>query len=486
MEEEEEQPRIKKGLNNFSWIRSPFKGMSKAQLDAYGLLSALFDCMSYRFLCARGLFASVRQGGIHGVVDAKGFLQALTELRITHKYDSEVSVQMFIDTVDPLSDGELDIAELEKAVDQVQRDRVRRSGGKPINAVSLGEEARHLSGRTALTAGELDEVIGQESDETRRSFGVAAFTESLLFCGLVHMHAHGSTRSASKVGVPGGVCCLWLLAFLRNRFDLLCKANAEAAASRMPSPSSVSDLPPPLAKPRKQRPLSDNSDTSASRASSRSSRNESPERGYSKDSAGTPPKEPVRPADMSRSAGRSTAGPASPDVQFNLAATRRPKKKPKKERGQYSTFPEGGKGKGKDAEANDKQHDEKNVMPPENGEYKSSVNWILEETPDLFDRYDDAEEGRETDVFVGGHATARNSRALCGFCGVRRNHRGMGVAYCHVCSGVDECPLSESMLYAVFKRKGLEWRRWLLANEAAKEGSEDQDEESGSGSANAQ
>merc|ERR1712232_520799 len=156
-EPEEEPPRIKKGLNNFSWIRDPFRRMSRGQLDAYGLLSALFDCMSDRFLCVRGLFASVRQGGIHGVVDAKGLLQALTELRITHKYDSEAAIQVFIDTVDPLSEGDLDIAELEKAVDNVQRDRVQRTrGGKPIKVVSLGEEARRLSGRTPLIAGEVD------------------------------------------------------------------------------------------------------------------------------------------------------------------------------------------------------------------------------------------------------------------------------------------------------------------------------------------
>lgn len=300
---------------------------------------------------------------------------------------------------------------------------------------------------------------------------------------------------------------MWLLAFLRHRFDQLSKAKT-GKGSRMPSPSTVGDLPPPFAKPKKKRPCSNLSDNSNhSRASSGDSRNQSPERGFfgergeskesSVESGPSGAREPVRPADLDRSLARPTSSPAGPvgaDVQFNIARARQPKRKAKNERTKGGTFQGGGKG----AEATDKDGEE-NVPPPHNGEYTSSVCRLVDGIPDLFDRYDDAEEGTRTDAFVGGlvgvggqvssNVTARNGRATCGFCGLRRNNRGVGVVFCHVCSGVDDRPLSDSMLYAVFERKGLEWRKALLANagsDSEEPKKDDEENASGSGSACAQ
>jgi len=184
----------------------------------------------------------------HGFIDPAGTIRAFERLHVTHSFRSEGDMEEFIKIVDPHSGGMLDPVEMEKAVECVQKDQRRRWPSRGVDEVRssstspLGEEARRLSnqpiqfGSTNADAdggrrSSFDSASGLNPggcEVTNAAFGEAAFTETLLFLGMKHMHGD---RAVIKASAPGGVRGLWLIAFLHHSYQNLVDAHNEAKAA---------------------------------------------------------------------------------------------------------------------------------------------------------------------------------------------------------------------------------------------------------------
>eukprot|EP00928_Gymnodinium_smaydae_P086949 TRINITY_DN7132_c0_g5_i1.p1 TRINITY_DN7132_c0_g5~~TRINITY_DN7132_c0_g5_i1.p1 ORF type:complete len:1345 (-),score=385.45 TRINITY_DN7132_c0_g5_i1:233-4222(-) len=224
---EPEPPPIRlKAVNDFAWLSKPAGRMTESQRDALALVEALVDCTADHFNSVRGVLSSVGEEGKQGLLDVEALSRALSRLNVTHKYESEEQLKDFIATVDPNVDGLIDSAELEKAVSQVRREReLRREDAAGGNVLALGDEARRLG-----------------NDDEKTAYGVAAFTESLMMCALLHMH--GSDHS-SKSSAPAGIMCQWLIAFLKHRFGKLRHEhyNGLPPSPKRQPPSSILNPP---------------------------------------------------------------------------------------------------------------------------------------------------------------------------------------------------------------------------------------------------
>jgi len=85
--------------------------------------------------------------------------------------------------------------------------------------------------------------------------------------------------------------------------------------------------------------------------------------------------------------------------------------------------------------------------------YQSYDLRMLTEKPDIFENWDAMKVG---DIFQQT-SVDQETRAgeQCSTCGRLRNHRGTGSIFCHICSGVDDKKLEQSILYPVLQRRRL-------------------------------
>merc|ERR1712000_493273 len=96
----------------------------------YDLLTALKDCGTDRFLCVRGLFASVSvgtgdDGAVKGAVDAEAVLCALKKLNVMHCL-SVTDIEACIYKLDPhCENGCIETSEIEKAVNKMIEIRLK-------------------------------------------------------------------------------------------------------------------------------------------------------------------------------------------------------------------------------------------------------------------------------------------------------------------------------------------------------------------------
>merc|ERR1719271_1400374 len=86
--EEPPPPRVKVCID-LAWLSKPLTKMTPLERKLFDLVSALKDCGTDRFLCVRGLFASVSVGtggeGVpQGFVNADDVMLALKRLSIIH------------------------------------------------------------------------------------------------------------------------------------------------------------------------------------------------------------------------------------------------------------------------------------------------------------------------------------------------------------------------------------------------------------------
>lgn len=262
---------------DWTWVRKPFDTMSEVQLNTYGLLVALNDCVQDCFLHVRGLVKATGLADAAGYLNSDSWPKVLEFLHVEHKFtqDQLKAVAELIDPganfSDPSLGPGLDSADLEKAVDCVREDFHKRKLVLPLDMAAssrrggLGEEARRLSSdaKDAIVsavraeseasardptgkseeqdAGEhvTPDVKQETSDEEPRvAFGLAAFIETLLLLGFAHLFRDGV---AVKASAPGGIKGLWVMTFLSYQFTRLLEAP-RGSASLSPEAKKRNDI----------------------------------------------------------------------------------------------------------------------------------------------------------------------------------------------------------------------------------------------------
>lgn len=420
-------PRIKVS-NDFSWVRKPVPCMTEQECTAYAVLCALSDCSSDRFLNVRELFSLARQvcddeaGHIaKDLVDAPTCLRVLEQLHVTHMFDGVERMQEFISIVDPCAGGLLDTAELEKAVDAVKENRPEGwprcygdSWVRGVVHVPLGSEARRLETEAPAREGEF-----------KTGFGHAAFTESVLMLGLLHMHGDGVVIKASA---PGGLKGLWLVGYLQSRFEELQRELQQTVVESRKRLSSYSSLslsvqdPPGIKSP--EQPSSPSRRSLASPADRRPS---SPAISRQNSLFVSPSSPAFR---RQSSSGVLPGGVLLPSV-------------PEPPRPATPEPLDHGRGTIKFDW----------VQCAKLAYYKSNLERLLAKHPDLFAPWVDEEDPEDAPE------QRFRTKPACRQCGRVRERSGFGTVFCHVCSGVDEQPLCDTMLYPVLQRD--KWRREL-------------------------
>lgn len=404
-EGEQPRPTVKVAVDLTPWIRKEFSCMTHAQRGAYSILCALGDCVVDRFLCVRGLFVAAGEGGEQGAVDAAAFLRTLRRLHVVHSF-SEEELEAIIRAISPASiDGTIATSGVEQAVTQVRKDCVRRfpwlanspewaateDGTMSMNQ-SLGDEARRFD----------DEDVWFRQPDTPQpvtAFGHAAFAESLLRIGFNHMHGSGV---ASQAVAPGGVKCLWLVAFLRCQLHRH-KVQAEA---------------------RSNEPV-DLSQVGAASSACDAAKTKQPAK------HGSPPS----PTDLSEvSMWPATHHKSS--APFDSSCSTSP--------GIISMLSPG--------------MDLFQTTPPETSilagaRHIPSLQRLLDKNPDP---YLEPARGKKTGIAIDGdEGCIVKFGAVCETCGRERDSDGSGSIFCHTCSGVDTALVEDSILCPVFERRRL-------------------------------
>lgn len=380
-----------KSYIDLSWIRERFETMSSDRKRAYALLKAIDDLVADRFLSVRGLFLHAGVGGDLGEVSAGDVLQVLMEMHVGHGYDS-ASMQEFIKIVNPHSEeGVMETCDLEKAVTTVGED-FRTRNLEPASGRVGKQIGLSLLGDEARRSDGEDLRGRVPVSHSPFAFGHAAFMECVLRLGMNHMHGSGV---AIQAAVPGGAKGLWLIAFLHYQLEKL--------TDRAPLP--VDPRLTPVATPKSMFSSSDSSRPGSRGILTAVSRSVEPW--------------PIM--------GRATGAP----LALVSGGSSRP------------------------GTANKETDTEVPVeRPPEGARYVSCLTRLLDSHPDPSALFKLAPTG------CGIHnssAIADTSRAfeLCTVCQRRRNRHGVGCVFCHVCSGVDQADLSQSLLYPVLQRRQL-------------------------------
>lgn len=273
---------VLKPVADFTWIQLPLSSMSVPEQEAYALLVALDDCVTDRFLRVRTLFRPFRESSAASLgsdedvtdsADAGEALAALARLRIEHGFKGPQMMREFMRIVSKGVGDVLDLADLEKAVELVHKDRFRRKAQEePRVAVSVGtsvagsqDEAgadghyemasvHAAASRELLGAGF---SLGQEARldasvircelgdgsavEIRMIFGAAAFTETLLFLSMRHML---NSDRAAKVTASDSMKAAWLISLLYCRFeDLRRKHDRRESVVRVDPPDPKTACP---------------------------------------------------------------------------------------------------------------------------------------------------------------------------------------------------------------------------------------------------
>eukprot|EP00929_Paragymnodinium_shiwhaense_P045461 TRINITY_DN2322_c0_g3_i1.p1 TRINITY_DN2322_c0_g3~~TRINITY_DN2322_c0_g3_i1.p1 ORF type:complete len:1536 (-),score=403.60 TRINITY_DN2322_c0_g3_i1:207-4814(-) len=542
---EEPPPKIKQ-VNSFKWIEKPFAQMNKEQFAAYSLLVALDDCRSDYFTNVRGIIARTGVKNVKGVLEASTFYDALEEMHVMHPYDRE-TLKAFINAVDPQTgDDMLDAAELEKALDKVEEDRQRRNTGQQgAGRISkaLGEEVHRDRSEVATNSEEAAKIL--EAQEM--AFGYAAFTETLLLLGLMHMH--GSPADV-KATAPAGIKCLWMIAYLRMKFTGLVEEEEKkkaAALEKSQAGEQEEPAPPPPEQPQIERRVSRQRGRVEKKTicscgnvfmpDAKFCRNCGAKRPQSVTVVETLEVEDSESEEEEQVVCSTCSNALMPDAKFcRKCGAKRPEKKKKEKKAKV--FDPCWK-----CGLTEHLPQDCNAPQPEGSFYRPALQRLLLSHPDLFEKFKIESEGwrleKEKHVSIQTMAAAacaaavvtktqgqgdrltvststlripgqasedkelvtsrRNSMSqgkrgsmvpmsraqersvqvqqpkwritgdaerlpgtTCSSCGRDRDESAIGDMFCHCCSGVDETPLCDTLLYPIFCRRGVKMRMQLF------------------------
>lgn len=448
VEEQEPPPRIKV-TTDLSWMHKDLSEMSEKETNAFALLCALVDCTFDRFLNVRGLFESVgEKTNRAGDLDVMQVRRALAKLRVTHSFGNDDELKDFLLLVDAHNKGMLDPGQLEKAVACARDDMHRRwptksneRGERGTIAALLGEEARRLSQERKPEPSQDGEKV-DTAEENTTAFGHAAFTETLLYLGIGHMQGCGVPV---KTAAPTEVKSLWMIAFLHAGFEeqvlnrkdelLMDQKLAAEAATRQVEDDTQRQRSERDGRPNKSPPKLMNALHSPP--------------GMSGSSRWSPV---VKMTTMLGSQLQSRATPASPadgasrpdDAAAQPAATMTVKPWDRK----HSPGPQVRRGSGVLDSMLMRRIPPKpstEEQRPPGSKYTPNLHVLLE-NQDLFSRWLDGD-GSGLEQW-GGRRKAFLPSSVCQSC-----RRKGGSVFCHVCSGVDDQPLSETLLCPAFEHQ---------------------------------
>lgn len=412
------KPRVKVSAD-WTWVRKPFESMSQVERNTYSLLVALNDCVQDSFLHIRGLVKACGLGDEKGCLKLESVPKVFDLLHVEHGFtqDQLHAVARLVDPgadfYDPSVGAGLDAADLEKAVDCVREDFLKRKLILPDMAKSsrrknLGEEARRLSSdakdaMAAAVQAQAEDASESSNDarrehsearssspqdvsppEPRTAFGFAAFVETLLLLGVAHMYREGV---AVKASAPGGIKAMWFMSFLCYQFCRLLespKNTGQATSEKVAPKKSVTPL---------------------SRTSSSLS--------------------PAWPDNTNASSSRHSSKAESSSAQNFFSASLK-----------HNGAPE---------------------MPPSGARYVSCLERLLRDHADLFECVlshvvHPAPKEPPDSLTSNGEAEA------CGHCRRMYSTAGSsraGSLFCHKCSGVDDQPLTQSILFPLLDRRVL-------------------------------
>lgn len=131
-------PRLKPSAD-LEWTTKEFLLMTREERNAYAVFAAVGHLGEDRFLSTRGLLAAACEQGTNGLVDAGNIFRALERMRIKHGFaeaDIEGILRRLLSDAAPRNDtpAVVETAELEKAVERVRKDKLRRLAGVPAAA----------------------------------------------------------------------------------------------------------------------------------------------------------------------------------------------------------------------------------------------------------------------------------------------------------------------------------------------------------------
>lgn len=446
------EPKIK-ASTDFSWVNKPFKQMSPEEGRAYSLLGAIADCSVDYFSNVRGLLKWA--GEDQSDLCAAAVLRALDKLRIKHDYTA-AEIQDVVRIIQPGASRLLDPCELEKAVEAVRESRGRRwpkgCAGRGAEPVPFGQRARELSIAMEQAQDLAEKMAAANKDnefedpfedcepenrpEPRTAFGIASFVECVLLLGMHHMHGNGVPV---KTAAPGGVKCLWLIAFLHARFEAA--ALKYTASKTEPTRKTNSHLQPIH---------TDISDSPSLRPPA--SPNKTPKGGFSRLTSGVsdPLESDAAKLSKAMTAAQNRSKAAKADDAVN-AQRQREKSTTSLFSKRRISLPGMSTGDShdefSDQDSGKQNFEELSDYVPRVSEYVSRLQEMIMEKPDLFSRWLDGA-GDDEAVIRGG----RGANEFCDNCGRKADWRGLGSVFCHVCSGVDWKLPSESILFPVFER----------------------------------
>lgn len=426
-------PRVKVTAS-FSWLQKPFREMTDKELKGYSLLISLDECCRDHFLNVRGLVQVGKiQRSRQGFLSYIAFMELLKKFRITHGFETSSQLQEFMQVIDPCSAGQLDPVELEKAINAVREDEARRRPnaeprGGPWSQ-TLGEEARRLSSEPL--------EVDSSGNEVPVAFNLAAFVETLLLLGHLHMQGSGALV---KCCAASPAKATYLVNFLHHQHDRLVKLHNEQRqkATMSAAEQAATVLVRPRSPPATQE---DNSNLTGSMALSkmvgaarkvlRDAKDTKEERLHHRNAVVTAVVDiDPTPAEL----------PKSP-------ATQQSAKSPKTDEG-GPLHPPSPSGRGQRADSARTTAQQEHW--PDTASYTSVADVLTKSNQDIFKRWMEGE-GKLPQL----SPWFSDSNKICSKCKRQRDSQGIGNVFCHVCSCVDAKPLNETLLYPAMDRARL-------------------------------